>query len=419
MPTIQLKYGKSTVSFDFDENRFEILGEPKSFPALSDVEIGAAFDSPIDSPPIEEIIKAGETILIVVPDATRQVASGQIVNLLVRRLIANGTMPFDIAAIFATGIHRAVTETEKIEILTPFIAQRVKTFNHNARDLMGFVRLGETSDGVPIELNRHLTQFDHTIIVGGITFHYFAGFSGGRKMICPGLASSRTIAATHKLAFDCETKTRSGGVETGVLEGNAVHEACVSVVEKLPPSFSINTITNDAGEAVKIFAGDWQTAHKTACEFYASEFTIKVAEKRDVVIASCAGFPNDINMIQAHKTLDAAARICKTGGTIVLLAECADGLGRNDFLDWFAAKNSHELAGRLCANYQVNGQTAWNLLRIAEEFDVKIITSLNETETRPMRLQKARSLNEISFDKTANGYVLPFGAKFNSKKVEK
>lgn len=415
MQKIQLKYGKTFIPFDFDESRFQVLGEQKDFHALSDVEVGEAFDSPIDSPPIEELIKQGETVLIVVPDATRRVASGQIVNLLVRRLIAGGTMPFDIAAIFATGIHRAVTEAEKLEILTPFIAQRVKTFNHDARNLMGFVRLGETSEGIPIELNRNLTEFDHTIIVSGVSFHYFAGFSGGRKMICPGLASSRTISATHKLAFDCEILDRRNGVDTGVLDGNAVHEACVSIVEKLPPSFSINTITNDAGEAVKIFAGDWQTAHKQACEFYASEFTIEVSEKRDVVVASCGGFPSDVSMIQAHKTLDAAARVCKTGGTIVLLAECVDGLGRNDFLNWFEAGNSNELAEKLCKSYQVNGQTAWNLLRIAEEFDVKIITSLDETKTRPMRLHKARSLSEISFDKTANGYILPFGAKFNAK----
>ncbi len=412
---IKLKYGKSEIPFNYDENRFQMIGEQKYLPALSDVEVGAAFDRPINSPPIEEIVKQGETVLIVVPDATRQAASGQIVNLLVRRLIANGTMPFDIAVIFATGIHRAVTEDEKLEILTPFIAQRVKTLNHDARNLMGFVRLGETENGIPVELNRALTEFDHTIIVGGVSFHYFAGFSGGRKLICPGLASSRTISATHRLAFDCETRSRREGVDTGILQGNAVHEACMSVVENLPPSFSINTITNDAGEAVRIFAGDWKTAWKRACEFYASEFTVEVAEKRDVVIASCGGFPHDINMIQAHKTLDAAARICKTDGTIILLAECADGFGRKDFPSWFEAENSRDMAEKLCESYQVNGQTAWNLLRIAEEFDVKIITSLSETETRPMRLQKARSLSEISFDKYANGYILPFGAKFNPR----
>jgi nickel-dependent lactate racemase len=419
MPNIQLKYGKSQVSFDFDENRFQVLGNLNEGAALSDVEIGNRFDNPLDSKPLEEIINQGETILIVVPDATRQTASGQIVNLLVRRLIANGAMPFDIKIIFATGIHRKVTEDEKKELLTPFIAQRVSTIQHNARDLMQaagleskhFVNLGE-ANGIPVELNRALVEHDHVVIVGGITFHYFAGFTGGRKLICPGLASARTIAATHALAFDCDAKTRRAGVESGNLDGNPVHEAFVSVVSKRPPAFSINTIVNDKGEAVEIFCGDWIRAHRAACEFYAARHTIEIAEKRDLVVASCGGFPYDLNIIQAHKALETASKACADGGTIVLLAECADGLGRSDFLKWFEAENSDALAENLCADYQVNGQTAWSLLRKAERFDIRIITSLTENETRPMRLQKARSLDEILSGSDKKGYILPFGAKF-------
>lgn len=414
MSTINLGYGKSKINFTFDENRFQVLGKLQQNRALSDVEIGAKLDCPIDSRPVEEIVGYGETVLIVVPDATRQTASGQIVNLLVRRLIANGTMPHDIRIIFATGIHRKVSDEEKRELLTPFIFQRIKTLDHNARDLAQIVRLGETVDGISIELNRALTEHDHTIVVGGISFHYFAGFTGGRKLICPGLASSRTISATHKIAFDCERKTRRVGVGTGILDGNAVHEAFVSVTQKIPPAFSINTIVNDKGEVVDLFCGDWISAHRAACDFYASEHTIEIAEKRDLVIASCGGFPHDINMIQAHKALDAASNACTNGGTIVLLAECADGLGRPDFLKWFDVENSSLLAEKLCESYQVNGQTAWSLLRKAEQFNVRIVTSLDESETRPMHLHKARSLDEISsgIDKTEKGYILPFGAKF-------
>lgn len=414
MPKIELEYGKSQLSFDYEENRFQVLGKSEESRALNDIEIGERFDNPIDSKPIEEIVSSGETVLIVVSDATRQTASGQIVNLLVRRLIANGTMPHDIRIIFATGIHRRVTEAEKREILTPFIVQRIKTLDHDARDLMQIVRMGETADGIAIELNRALTEHDHTIIVGGVSFHYFAGFSGGRKLICPGLASSRTISTTHKLAFDCEQKNRRVGVGAGILEGNAVHEAFTRIVERFAPAFSINTITGDRGEAAGLFCGDWKTAWMRACEFYASRHTVEIAEKRDIVIVGCGGFPHDINMIQAHKSLNAASRACKDGGTIIFLAECADGLGRADFLKWFEATNSNELAEKLCANYQVNGQTAWNLLRIAENYNVRIITALPENETRPMRLQKARDLEEVlsEIDKDANGYILPFGAKF-------
>ncbi|MGI8670032.1 MAG: nickel-dependent lactate racemase, partial [Aridibacter sp.] len=314
MPKINLKYGNSEIPFEFDEDQFEILGKTESETPLSDVEIGEKLENPIDAKTIEELIKPNETVLIVVPDATRKIACGQVINLLVRRLIANGTLPFEINIIFATGIHRQVSDEEQKEILTPFIAQRIKTFNHNAKDLMQFLRLGETSNGIPIELNRKLNEYDHTILIGGINFHYFAGFTGGRKLICPGLASSRTISGTHKLAFDCENFDRQTGVEVGRLKANPVHEAFIKVVEKIPPTFAINTIVNDRGELLDLFCGDWKTSHEKACGIYAEKHTIKIKEKRDVVIVRCGGFPHDLNMIQAHKALEMASHSCKTGG---------------------------------------------------------------------------------------------------------
>ena len=107
-----------------------------------------------------------------------------------------------------------------------------------------------------------------------------------------------------------------------------------------------------------------------------------------------------------------AAQACNDGGTIIFFAECSDGLGRADFLKWFESETSKQLAENLCKNYQVNGQTAWSLLEKAERFNIKIITTLPENETRRMRLQKARDLDEILLDKNAKGYILPFGAKF-------
>ena len=182
-------------------------------------------------------------------------------------------MPNEIACIFAVGIHRPVTESEKLEILTPFIVQRIKTLDHNARDLAGNIRLGETKRRIPIELNRALTEYDHVILIGGINFHYFAGFTGGRKLICPGLGSTRTISETHKLAFDFDRKTRAEGVGIGLLAGNPVHEEFLEVVQAINPSFSVNTFVNGKGEATSVFAGNWKTAHQKACEVYAEKQT--------------------------------------------------------------------------------------------------------------------------------------------------
>lgn len=413
MATIDLKYGRGTIPFEYEEQQFDVLGSDSDRRALSDAEIGEKLETPIDSPILEDIVTPGQTVLIVVPDATRQTASGQVVNLVVRRLIANGTPAHDIRIIFATGIHRKVTEAEKAAIVTPFIAQRIKTLDHDPRDLAQLVRVGETSNGIPVELNRAVLDHNHVIVVGGVTFHYFAGFTGGRKLICPGLASSRTISETHKLAFDCERKTRREGVDTGLLDGNAVHEAFVEAVSLAPPAFAINTVANDAGEAVEIFCGNWMSSHRAACDAYAAAHTIEIKEKRPSVVVSCGGHPFDINMIQAHKALDAAARACVNGGTIWFLAQCPDGLGRDDFLKWFEADNSEGLADMLCEKYQVNGQTAWALLRKAERYDIRIVTSLDEDVTDKLGLRKIVTERIGPGQIQERGYILPDGAKFH------
>jgi nickel-dependent lactate racemase len=406
MAEILLKYGRSEIPFEFDEDRFQIIKTPTKQHALSDIDVGKRLDSPIDSPPIEDVISPGETVLIVVPDATREAAAGQIVNLLIRRLIANGTTPFEISIIFATGIHRAVTQQEKEKIVTPFVAQRIKMLDHGCRDLMQLQHFGNTNAGIPVEVNRVLAKNDHVIIVGAVAFHYFAGFTGGRKLICPGLASSRTISATHKLAFDCEAKGRRFGVGPGVLDGNAVHEAFMQAAALIEPSFAVNSIVNELGQATEVFCGNWMTSHRKACEAFEADHTIDIKEKREIVIASCGGDPFDINLIQAHKTLDAVSESCVDGGTIVLLAECVDGLGRSDFLKWFDS-NSDELAKKLCENYQVNGQSAWSLLKKAERFDVRIMTEVLDDDLRTMKLSRIKDLNELSAGNS--GYIFPNG----------
>src|SRR5256886_17220714 len=203
MPKIELGYGRGAVQFDYDGVRFDILG-PKESPSqpLSDAEIGVALDNAIDSPPLEDLIAPTDNVLIVASDATRATGSAQIINLLVRRLIQSGIRPSDIAIIFATGIHRAVRPDEKTELLTPFIAQRIRTIDHDAYDCSQLIQLGAMDDGTPIEVNRALKDFSKIILTGAIGFHYFAAFTGGRNSICPGLASARTIEATHMLALD-------------------------------------------------------------------------------------------------------------------------------------------------------------------------------------------------------------------------
>ncbi|MBV9212012.1 MAG: hypothetical protein JOZ52_15320, partial [Acidobacteria bacterium] len=133
-------------------------------------------------------------------------------------------------------------------------------------------------------------------------------------------------------------------------------------------------------------------------------------EKREVVIVSCGGWPYDLNLIQAHKALEMASYACVEGGTIVLLAECADGLGRKDFLKWFASEDSRALEKSLRERYEVNGQTAWALLSKAERFRVFLISKLEDETVRRMRLFPARTIEEALAQTGAKGYIMPRGA---------
>jgi nickel-dependent lactate racemase len=413
MSQIDLKYGRNSIAFEYDDNVFDILQTSAEIQPLSDLEIGKALDDPINSSSLEEIVKPGESVLIVVPDATRQSGCGQIVNLLVRRLLANGSTPANINIIFATGIHRPVTADEINELLTPFIAQRIRVLHHDASDPIKNFKLGETSSGIPVEVNWLLTEYDHIVLIGSVTFHYFAGFTGGRKLIVPGLASAKTISATHALAFDCETLDRRAGVGVACLEGNPVHEAFVECTDLIKPSFAVNSIVDEQGNITDVFCGDWKTSHRSACDEYYKRYSVRIAEKRPLVIASCGGYPLDINMIQAHKALDAATKACIDGGTIILLAECSDGLGRSDFLDWFDSDCSENLTRRLCANYQVNGQTAWSLLRKTERFNVELLTDLTDEIVEKMRMKRISNLSSGSeaISKDGKGYIMPAASK--------
>ncbi|HEY3579914.1 MAG TPA: nickel-dependent lactate racemase [Pyrinomonadaceae bacterium] len=409
---IELGYGRSTIKFTWDADQFALISpDQHTEQPLTDFAVGEAFDSPIGSPPIDEIIDSDDSVLIVVSDATRPTGSAQLVNLLVRRLVQIGVSPARMAVIFATGIHRRVSDEEKRELLTPFIVQRLKIIDHDAYDPAKLTSFGKTESGVEVELSGTLHEYSRVIVIGGINFHYFAGFTGGRKSICPGLASAKTIEATHMLALDFETGARRAGVGTALLDGNAVHEECDRVAQLVNPSFGINAIVGSQKRPVKLFCGDWRAAHRAACEHYLAQHSIAVRAKRDLIIASCGGFPYDINLIQAHKALDMASYACNDGGTVVLLAECADGLGRPDFMKWFDSADARALAHRLRSEYEVNGQTAWALLTKAERYRVHLISELPDEQVKRMRMIPARSLAEaLEVVGDRPGYIMPRGA---------
>lgn len=408
---ITLAYGAAKLRMDFNPDRFSTL-TPRDSDArrLTDTELEAALNEPIRAPPLEEIIGRNDRVLLIVPDATRVAGIERLAPLILRRLNNHGLSDSQIEILIGGGIHRAPTTLEINRIVGEPVASRLAVHHHDANDESSLVTLGHTTRGTPVELNRRLLETDHVIALGAITFHYFAGFSGGRKAILPGCASARAIQANHLLSFDLERLQKREGVATGCLEGNAVHEDMDEAVDMLKPSFLVNTIINSRNEVSAIYAGHWREAHSHGCAEYNAAHTVSIKGRRPIVIVSCGGAPRDANMIQSHKALEHAAAALEPGGTMIALAECAQGLGRTDFIDWFVPGGSTATAQRLLQGYQVNGQTAWGLRKKSETFRILLVSSVENELVQQMGLEPHASLESaLATLNGDNGYIIPNG----------
>ncbi len=408
--SLRLGYGTRAVPFEFDPSRFQVIEPPQAGAALSDAEIERALRQPIASPPLREIVRPGESVVIVIPDATRAARIDRLAPPVVAQLHEAGVPDTRISFLIGAGIHRAATQAEIRTLLGSELPRRCAVEMHEAR-ADDVIELGRTRRGTPIELNRRLLACDRTVVLGAISFHYFAGFSGGRKGVLPGCASERAIRANHLLAFDHEALGRAAGVGTGRLDGNPVHEDLLEAVAAAPPSFLANSVVGTGGALTGLYAGHWRDAHRQGCDEYARGHTVTLPERRTLAVVSAGGAPRDVNLIQAHKALEHAAALMKEGGTLVLLAECAHGLGRADFLDWFVPGGARATARRLVSRaYQVNGQTAWSLRTKAEIFRIRLVSSLDPATVRRMDLEPCASLAEALRDVGDQpGFIVPSG----------
>jgi nickel-dependent lactate racemase len=408
---VNLGYGARQIPFRFDPQQFRLLARHDTTPApITDAGLHAALDAPINSPRLEEIVKPHERVVIVVPDATRAACVNRIAPLLVERLNQHGLSDSQISFLIGGGIHRDPTAAEIHGILGSELPARIEVHPHDANDAASHAALGTTTRGTPVVLNRRLIEADRVIVVGAISLHYIAGFSGGRKAILPGCAAERSIQANHLLSFDLETLEKRSGIASGCLDGNPVHEDMIEAVGMLNPSFLVNTVLDGHNEIVAVYAGHWRDAHRQGCDDYLASHTVVVDERRPLVIVSAGGAPRDVNLIQSHKAMEHASQVLAEGGTMIALAECAQGLGRDDFLRWFAPGGARATALMLADDYKINGQTAWGLRRKAERFRLLLVSALDADVVRQMGLEPHATLESaLSVVHSQPGYIIPGG----------
>ena len=328
---IRLAYGTGGLEVELPRERTTVI-EPTYQPGAADeaAVLRAALRTPVAGPPLRELASAGQRVAISICDGTRAQPRDRMIPAVLEEL---GVPDSDVTILVATGTHRGNTEAEIRAMLGDALAGRIvvaggdearagriRVVNHDARDRDGLVYLGEHGRGVPVWLNRHWVEADVRITTGFVEPHFFAGFSGGPKLVAPGLAGLDTVLVLHDA-----TRIGDPRATWGVLEDNPVHADIRASAAAAPPHFAFDVVLNREQRVIAAYAGELAPMHAAACEAARELAMQPVPAPFDVVVTSNSGYPLDQNLYQAVKGMSAAAKVVKPGGLIVCAAECRDG----------------------------------------------------------------------------------------------
>jgi nickel-dependent lactate racemase len=316
---VTLAYGRAGLPVEVPDDATVIL--PTELPGLSDQagSVSAALRQPLGGPSLERLAAGAARAVVVFPDLTRPMPNRTVLPPLLRQLEQSGLPHTAITLLCATGTHRQATSAEMEELVGPDIVARYAIVDHSA-DRSEHVSVGEV-DGVAVRLLRDYVEADLRIITGFVEPHFFAGFSGGPKAVCPGLAATETILEAHH-----PRRIADARATFVTREGNPVHDFVRAAVRLAPPHLSLDVTINRARQVTAVFAGPLDVAHDAACGFARESATQPVTAPFDVVVSTNGGYPLDRNLYQAVKGMAAAERIVRDGGVIVMAAQCVDGV---------------------------------------------------------------------------------------------
>jgi len=325
---VHLSYDRDGLDIGVPDAYSPTVLHMRSAPGLADPQgaLCAALAQPIGTPPVSELAKGRRTACIVISDITRPVPNQLILSALLADLQEAGIDQADITILVATGIHRPATPEELAEMVGAELASQCRFVNHVARDTDSHEHLGTTARGTPVYIDKTYLSADLKVLTGLIEPHLMAGFSGGRKSVCPGITSLETVKVWHSPAF-----LESPKAESGTLDGNPVHEEAQEIAQMAGVDFIINAVLNEKRETVGLFAGDLVEAHLAGVARCREVVSVPISEPFDVVVTTSAGYPLDTSFYQAVKGLTGAMPAVKPGGTIILAAGMAQGVGSEEF----------------------------------------------------------------------------------------
>lgn len=359
---VHLEYGRTGLDVELPDRSVVRTLSYKSVSPLIDpnAALRTVLHAPTGTSPLAQVAAGRRNACLLICDMTRPVPNEMMLRPVLETLEASGIAREQILILIATGLHRPNEGDELAEMVGRWVAENYRIENHHGQTLEEHTHLGTSPRGVPIWLDSRYVQADLKIAMGLIEPHFMAGFSGGRKLICPGIAALETVKVWHSPAF-----LEHPRADSGILDGNPVHEENTWIARRAGCDFIVNVVIDAQRRPLKFVAGDMEQAFLEGCEFVRGIVVDTVPEPVDIVVTSCAGYPLDTTFYQSVKGMGAALPIVKQGGTIILAASLSEGIGSPQFRSLFEHNATlDDFMERIQGDYFVMDQ--WQLEKMGQ-----------------------------------------------------
>lgn len=418
MATILFPFGKDKISYTINDARLKgILTSSLHAYTPADGEealVKAAMANPYGSEKLSTLAKGKNKVVIIASDHTRPVPSKVIIPFMLAE-IREGNPNADITILIATGCHRGTTKDELVAKFGEKIVNEEKIYVHDCEETDMLVNIGTLPSGGECIVNRLAVEADLVVAEGFIEPHFFAGYSGGRKSVLPGICSKQTVLANH-----CAEFIDSPYARTGILENNPIHKDMIWAARAAKLTYIVNVVINEEKKVVYAVAGDVERAHEAGCAFLSKYCGAKATES-DIVISTNGGYPLDQNIYQSVKGMTAAEAAVREGGVIIMLADASDGTGGDEFYHCMKAKDD---AAEIYADIMTRGRNEtvgdqWMtqiLSRILMRASVVYVSTADPELIRGYHMIPAKTIEEameiaedILKDKNASVTAIPDG----------
>jgi nickel-dependent lactate racemase len=392
---IKLKYGRQTIPLLLPEQAdiFQIQ-EP-------DQKITASLFASRLAEELERLHPDLSDVSIVVGDKTRLCGYPEYLPVLVKTLENFGADRNQMTVFIAYGTHAPQSDDE-CRAAYGDIWGNLRFIHHDCMDERRFSNLGQTARGTWVRIRKDIIDTTFLVTFGAISHHYFAGYGGGRKLIFPGLGHRDSIYHNHGLFLDRKRRTLSAFCRSGVLDNNPLAEDLAEFETFRPADLAVHGILDSKGRVCDLLPGSGPDHFRNACAVHGINCEINAPKDYGLVVASCGGFPKDINFIQSHKAIENASKFVQNSGTLIVLAQCPDGIGSTTFLPWFEIGKWEKAFDKLAKRYEGNGGTALSMMAKLKRIRILMVTELSDSVCKIIGVEKI-SLDQVKMFVNGSG----------------